>query len=218
MPSPARRARVAKASRQQGVFEIAGVRVAPGERATVDLPVPRLYTHAEMDIPVHVVHGRREGPRLFVSAAVHGDEINGVEIIRQLMQSLDAHTLRGTVIAVPIVNVFGFINESRYLPDRRDLNRSFPGSSSGSLAGRLAHMFLREIVDGIEGVMELELVRVHRYGPHLVASLTIGVDGDQSVREGDAIADAVEAAVLAGIEHVSGVYVHYHPVGGPRPS
>ncbi len=127
-------------------FSIAGEIVAPGTRATVHVEVPRLYTHAEVDIQVRVVHGRRTGPALFVSAAVHGDEMNGVEIIRRLLRLRNLSAIRGTLIAVPIVNVFGFISQSRYLPDRRDLNRSFPGSENGSLASRLAKRFTDEIV------------------------------------------------------------------------
>jgi len=127
-------------------FEIGGQTIAAGERATVDLPVMNLSTHAPMTMPIHVIHGRRAGPVLFVSGAVHGDEINGVEIIHRLLQLSVINRLRGTLLAVPIVNVFGFVANSRYLPDRRDLNRSFPGSPQGSLAGRLAHLFLTEVV------------------------------------------------------------------------
>jgi hypothetical protein len=94
---------------------------------------------------VLVVHGRRSGPVLFVSAAVHGDEINGVEIIRRLLKVRALDNLKGTLLAVPIANPFGFIQRSRYLPDRRDLNRSFPGTPKGSLAGRLAHLFMTEV-------------------------------------------------------------------------
>ena len=90
--------------------------------------------------------GKRDGPRLFVSAAIHGDEINGVEIIRRLVKVPALNRLKGTLIAIPVVNVHGFISHSRYLPDRRDLNRSFPGSESGPLAARIAHLFTNEIV------------------------------------------------------------------------
>ncbi|MBN1957633.1 MAG: DUF2817 domain-containing protein [Desulfuromonadales bacterium] len=126
-------------------FKFGGVVIKPGERATVELPMARLYTSNEMTLPVQVVHGRNAGPVIFVSAAVHGDEINGVEIIRRLLASRTLKNLRGTVLAIPVVNPFGFIQRSRYLPDRRDLNRSFPGSTKGSLAGRLAHLFMTEI-------------------------------------------------------------------------
>lgn len=126
-------------------FEFGGTTIQPGTRATVELPMARLYTHNEMTLPVQIVHGRRSGPVLFVNAAVHGDEINGVEIIRRLLASRTLHHLRGTLLAIPVTNPFGFIQRSRYLPDRRDLNRSFPGTPKGSLAGRLAHLFMVEI-------------------------------------------------------------------------
>lgn len=127
---------------------VGGVSIDPGVRRGVEIPLARLYTHTEMAVPVEVLHGRRPGPRVFLSATLHGDEINGVEIIRRLLDRLDVERLRGTVLAVPIVNVFGFVYRSRYLPDRRDLNRSFPGSSRGSLAARLASLFLKEVVSG----------------------------------------------------------------------
>lgn len=99
-----------------------------------------------MSLEVEVINGRLPGPCIWLSAAIHGDEINGIEIIQQVLESVDAASLRGAILAVPIVNVFGFINQERYLPDRRDLNRSFPGSGKGSLASRLAHLFMSEIV------------------------------------------------------------------------
>ncbi|MDX1696828.1 MAG: succinylglutamate desuccinylase/aspartoacylase family protein, partial [Thiohalobacterales bacterium] len=109
-------------------IHIGGVDVSAGESVTIDVPMASLYTHAPMSLPVQVVSGKRDGPRLFVSAAVHGDEINGVEIIRRLLRLPLLKKLRGTLLAIPIVNVYGFVSRSRYLPDRRDLNRSFPGS------------------------------------------------------------------------------------------
>ena len=127
-------------------FEISGTKVAPGTRRNIEIPLAMLYTHTQMTIPVEVLHGREAGPRLFVCAALHGDEINGIEIIRRILENVQIENMRGTLVAVPIVNVFGFVYESRYLPDRRDLNRSFPGSSRGSLASRLAHIFSSEVV------------------------------------------------------------------------
>jgi predicted deacylase len=99
----------------------------------VDVRVGQPYGHGEVVLPVVVVRGRKPGPHLFVSAAIHGDEINGVEIIRRLLHTVSNRRLNGALIAVPIVNVYGFMAQSRYLPDRRDLNRSFPGSARGSL-------------------------------------------------------------------------------------
>ncbi len=128
-------------------FEIGSVRVRPGLRRALSLPITRLVTGAEVDLPIRVVHGREDGPTVWVNAAIHGDEAVGVEVIRQVLAELDPKTLRGTLIAVPIVNVLGFMAASRYLPDRRDLNRSFPGSARGSLAGRIAHLMMTEVVD-----------------------------------------------------------------------
>lgn len=125
---------------------VAGVEVRPGQKKQFEVPVARLPTGHEVSLPVAVVHGKKPGPRIWLSAAIHGDEINGVEIIRRVLKELRAAKLAGVVIAVPIVNAFGFIIQSRYLPDRRDLNRSFPGSPRGSLAARIAHLFMREVV------------------------------------------------------------------------
>ncbi|MDH3343556.1 MAG: succinylglutamate desuccinylase/aspartoacylase family protein, partial [Gammaproteobacteria bacterium] len=143
-------------------LSINGITIAPGTRKTIDLPTGRLYTHTPMSVPVHVVSGKHAGPRLFVSAAIHGDEINGVEIIRRLLKLPALKRLHGTIIAVPIVNVHGLINHSRYLPDRRDLNRSFPGTEKGSLAARLAYLFMKEIVAKSTHGIDLHTGALHR--------------------------------------------------------
>jgi len=153
-------------------FEINGTKVAPGRRTTIDLPAGRLYTHTPMSIPVHVINGKHAGPRLFISAAIHGDEINGVEIIRRVLNLPALNRLRGTLIAVPIVNIHGLINHSRYLPDRRDLNRSFPGSEKGSLAARLAYLFMDQIVSQSTHGIDLHTGAIHRSNlPQIRANL-----------------------------------------------
>lgn len=144
------------------VIRIGGTEIGPGERAYVDLPVANLYTRGEVHMPVRVVRGKKPGPTLFVSAAIHGDEINGVEIVRRLVKLAPLKRLSGTLITVPVVNVFGFNTHSRYLPDRRDLNRSFPGSEKGSLAARLAHLFMSEIVAKSTHGIDLHTAAVHR--------------------------------------------------------
>ena len=136
--------------------------IEPGERATVRLPVADLYTGTSLAMPVHVVCGRREGPVLFVSAAIHGDELNGVEIIRRLLKRKALSSIRGTLLAVPIVNVHGFLDQSRYLPDRRDLNRSFPGSRKGSVAARMAYTFVHEIVEKADFGIDLHTGALNR--------------------------------------------------------
>ncbi|WP_455376066.1 succinylglutamate desuccinylase/aspartoacylase family protein [Kaarinaea lacus] len=153
-------------------FTINGISIQPGENLTVDLPAGRLYTHAPMTMPVHVVCGKYAGPKLFISAAIHGDEINGVEIIRRLLKLSALKRLKGTIIAVPIVNIHGLINHSRYLPDRRDLNRSFPGSEKGSLAARLAYLFMKEIVEQSTHGIDLHTGAQHRTNlPQIRANL-----------------------------------------------
>jgi uncharacterized protein len=131
-------------------IEIGDTTIAPGTREDVELHVERLASGPWISIPAVVLHGRREGPSLLVSAAVHGDEINGVEVVRRLIGAVRPEELAGTLILVPVVNQLGFLAGDRYLPDRRDLNRSFPGSSTGSLAGRLAQLFMEEIVSRCE--------------------------------------------------------------------
>jgi len=143
-------------------FELGGVSIAAGTRQTIDLPIADLYTHTRLHMPVRVVHGKRDGPTLFVSAAVHGDEINGVEVIRRLLVSKRLVGLKGTLITVPIVNVQGFLAHTRYTPDRRDVNRSFPGSENGSVAGRLAWRFATEIVARADCGIDLHTAAVHR--------------------------------------------------------
>lgn len=136
--------------------------VNPGERASINLPVADLYTGTSLSMPVKVICGRRSGPVLFVSAAIHGDELNGVEIVRSLLKRKALRSLRGTLIAVPIVNVHGFLDQSRYLPDRRDLNRSFPGSAKGSIAARMANTFITEIVSKAEYGIDLHTGAINR--------------------------------------------------------
>ncbi len=143
-------------------FLINGVEVRAGQRALIDLALPRLNSHTALAMPVQVLHGRREGPRLFVSAAIHGDEVNGVEIIRQILEMKALNRLHGTLVAIPVVNVYGVIHQSRYLPDRRDLNRSFPGSEAGSLTARVAHLFMTEIVARCTHGIDLHTGAIHR--------------------------------------------------------
>ena len=155
-------------------LSICGTDIGLGSRTTIDLPLPNLYTHTPMYMPIRVVRGKRSGPTLLVSAAIHGDEINGVEIIRRLLAHPILKRLRGTLIAVPVVNVFGFIGHSRYLPDRRDLNRSFPGSDQGSLTARLANLFIEELFSKADYGIDLHTGAIHRSNlPQIRATLAV---------------------------------------------
>ncbi|MBT8441623.1 MAG: succinylglutamate desuccinylase/aspartoacylase family protein [Gammaproteobacteria bacterium] len=161
-----------KSAPKQRCVQIGGVEVQPATRTCIDLPVANLYTHTSLNMPVQVINGKRAGPTLFVSAAIHGDELNGVEIIRRLLAQKVLQQLRGCLIAVPIVNVHGFLDQSRYLPDRRDLNRSFPGSAQGSVAARLADKFTREILQQADYGIDIHTGAIHRENlPQIRANL-----------------------------------------------
>lgn len=162
---------------------IGGQSVAAGMRRTLEITLPMLYTHTQVVLSAHVVHGLMDGPRLFISAAIHGDEINGIEIIRRLLHSPSLRDLRGTLIAVPVVNVYGFVRQSRYLPDRRDLNRSFPGSETGSLTARLAHAFMHMVVANSTHGIDLHTGAQHRDNlPQVRAAFKPGDVAEQMVR------------------------------------
>lgn len=143
-------------------FEISNHLVKPGSSQVIDIPLPGLHSETSVTMPVHVIHGRKDGPVLFLSAAIHGDEINGVEVIRRLLSLSSIKRLKGTLLAVPVVNIFGFDGHSRYLPDRRDLNRCFPGKELGSLAGRLANIFMTEVVAKADIGIDLHTAAIHR--------------------------------------------------------
>ena len=122
--------------------------------------------------PVLVVNGSHEGPTLCVTAAVHGDELNGIEVVRRVLYELDSEKLTGAVIGVPIVNLQGFRRASRYLPDRRDLNRYFPGNTGGSSASRLAHSFFSSVISHCDALVDVHTGSFHRSNlPQLRADL-----------------------------------------------
>lgn len=143
-------------------FELAGKRIEPGSHQHILIPAVRLYNDAPLDLRVDVFHGTRPGPVMLLCAAIHGDELNGIEICRQIIDQTDALQLHGTLIVVPIVNLFGFIQQSRYLPDRRDLNRCFPGSERGALGSRMAYLFSEELVKKCTHIVDLHTGAIHR--------------------------------------------------------
>ena len=155
------------------LLTIGGETVQRGERRQILLTAPKLYDFTDMKIPVAVVRGHLPGPILFVSAAIHGDEINGVDIVRRLLRHRALTHLSGSLIAIPIVNVFGFNDKSRYLPDRRDLNRSFPGEKHGSLAAQIAYLFRTEIAEKCTHGIDLHTGAIHRRNlPQIRADLS----------------------------------------------
>lgn len=145
----------------QSDFIIGGISIPKGSETKVNIAMPKLY-NTPTQLPVRVIRGKKTGPTVFVSAAIHGDELNGIEIIRRLRKLNILQKLKGTLILVPIVNVYGIMNLSRYLPDRRDLNRCFPGSIKGSLASRVAKIFFDEIVSKCDLGIDLHTASIHK--------------------------------------------------------
>ena len=169
-------------------FEIAGVSIAPGVTEKVELEVSVLANSTRLNLPVHVVHGVKAGPCFFMSAALHGDEILGVEIVRRVLVALQGRALAGTVLATPIVNSFGFLNHSRYMPDRRDLNRSFPGSDRGSLASLLADLFFSEVVSRAQFGVDYHTAALHRSN---LPQIRVAPDDKELLRMADAFGPRV---------------------------
>jgi uncharacterized protein len=134
------------AANEAETFRFAGRPVPPGTRRQISLPAGRLPSGTEVALPIEVLNGVAPGPTVWLSGALHGDEIVGVEIIRRVLERVDERALAGVMIAAPVVNVFGFVTGSRYLPDRRDLNRSFPGNTRGPLAARIARIFVDHVL------------------------------------------------------------------------
>ena len=143
-------------------FAIDGVEIKRGERMRINIDMGSLYDFTDLKMPVEVIRGMKDGPTIFVSSAIHGDEINGIAIARRLLEDKELKKIRGTLIVIPIVNIFGFNDRSRYLPDRRDLNRCFPGLKSGSLTSQLAYKFMQEIALKSDFGIDLHTGAFHR--------------------------------------------------------
>ena len=153
-------------------FDLLGAQVQPGQLVRTTWGAGEALHGAQIPTPVLVAHGLNPGPTMCVTAAVHGDELNGIEAVRRFMYSIKPDKLRGTVIGVPIVNLQGFSRHSRYLSDRRDLNRFFPGNPKGSSAARMAHSFFNNIVNRCDGLVDLHTGSFHRTNlPQLRADL-----------------------------------------------
>jgi predicted deacylase len=155
-------------------FGLLGEEVAPGTRARLYWNASQTYAGGDLRTPVDIVHGDRKGPVLCLTAAVHGDELNGVEVVRRVMKQLPPSPLAGTVIGVPVVNLFGFSRNSRYLPDRRDLNRFFPGSPTGSIASRIAYGFFDQVARHCDALVDMHTGSFDRINlPQVRADLRI---------------------------------------------
>lgn len=137
------------------VIRINGETIEPGQRKLVKINISRLPTGTLIDIPVHVFNSKKPGPTVLLQAGLHGDEINGVETLRRMLENDDFNIEKGAVIVVPILNIFGFIHFSRDVPDGKDVNRSFPGRKTGSLASRIAYHYTNEVLPQIDFGIDL---------------------------------------------------------------
>ena len=145
------------------ILNILGAEVAPGKSATVTFEVAKLHTRNTLDVPIIIERSKKPGPTVLMTAGIHGDEINGVEIVRQIISKGINKPKIGTTICVPVINVFGFLNMDRLFPDGRDLNRVFPGSAKGSLASRVAHFVMKELVPHVDFVMDFHTGGADRF-------------------------------------------------------
>lgn len=148
---------------EKEVLEILGEKVGLGQRAKVNFNVAKLHTQTTIDVPVIIERSKDPGPTVLITAGIHGDEVNGVEIVRQLIAKGINKPKKGTIICVPVINVFGFIQMNREFPDGRDLNRVFPGSKTGSLASRVAHKLMTEIVPHADLIIDFHTGGADRF-------------------------------------------------------
>ena len=137
--------------------------IVAGESKTINMEIAKLHTMTKLKIPIIVERSKLDGPTVLFTACLHGDEINGTEIVRQLIVQKINKPKRGTIICIPIINIFGFINKTREFPDGRDLNRVFPGSKTGSLASRFAYYILKDIMPHIDYAIDFHAGGASRF-------------------------------------------------------
>ena len=189
-----------------------GSEVAPGTAQRLSWSATELFEGVPVSTPVLAVNGAMPGPTLCLTAALHGDELNGIEMVRRVMHNIDPQKLSGRVIGVPIVNVQGFRRGSRYLPDRRDLNRYFPGNPNGSAAARIAHSLFTEVIDHCNALIDLHTgsferanlpqIRADLRNPDVV-TLTLGFGSTVVLHSVPTVGTLRHAATQAGIPTVT---------------
>ena len=148
---------------EKEVLNILGKKVALGESAKVSFNVAKLHTQNTIDVPVIIERSKKPGPTVLITAGIHGDEVNGVEVVRQIISKGINKPKKGTIICIPVINVFGFIHMDREFPDGRDLNRVFPGAKTGSLASRVAHKLMTEIVPHADLILDFHTGGADRF-------------------------------------------------------
>jgi predicted deacylase len=164
---------MADSPKRKSIESWRGIEIPRSQRSNVFLPVSESYSGISLRIPIQIQRGKDDGPVVFITAALHGDELNGTGAVRELICDEGLELKRGALILIPILNLLAFDRHSRYLPDRRDLNRFFPGSSSGSLTGRIARQIFSEIVARATMGIDLHTAAVRRTNyPNVRADMT----------------------------------------------
>jgi len=145
------------------ILDILGESILLGERREINFNVAKLHTRTTLEVPVIIERSKKPGPVVLFTAGIHGDEVNGVEIVRQIISKGINKPKKGTIICIPVINIFGFLNMDRAFPDGRDLNRMFPGTKSGSLASRVAYKLVKEIVPKVDLIIDYHTGAANRF-------------------------------------------------------
>ncbi len=154
--------------KEESILNILGNEILPGTSTTINFNIAKLYTSTKVEIPIIIERSKKQGPTVLITAGIHGDEINGVEVVRQIISKKINKPARGTIICIPVLNVFGFLSMNRFFPDGRDLNRVFPGTKNGSLASRFAYQFITEILPVADFCLDFHTGGSSRFNaPHI---------------------------------------------------
>ncbi|HWR94065.1 MAG TPA: succinylglutamate desuccinylase/aspartoacylase family protein [Flavobacterium sp.] len=186
-------------SNSQKKITILGENILPGESKTINMEIAKLQTMTPLIIPIIVERSKIDGPTVLLSAALHGDEINGVEIVRQIIIQKINKPKTGTIICIPVINVFGFVNQKREFPDGRDLNRVFPGHKMGSLASRFAYYLLKEVLPHVDYAIDFHTGAASRFN---AAQLRIVPDNPEL----KALSDLFKAPFVLYTKNITGSY------------
>ncbi|TPN87645.1 succinylglutamate desuccinylase/aspartoacylase family protein [Aquimarina algicola] len=153
---------------ENNILNILGKEVLPGTSTTINFNIAKLYTSTKVEIPIIIERSKKPGPTVLITAGIHGDEINGVEVVRQIIAKKINKPAKGSIICIPVLNVFGFLSMNRFFPDGRDLNRVFPGTKNGSLASRFAYQFVNEILPAVDFCLDFHTGGASRFNaPHI---------------------------------------------------
>jgi hypothetical protein len=194
---------------EKDILEILGTEIPLGQSAVVNFEVAKLHTQNDIKVPIIIERSKKPGPTVLITAGIHGDEVNGVEIVRQIIAKGINKPKIGTIICLPVINVYGFIHMDREFPDGRDLNRVFPGSKTGSLASRVAHKLMTEVVPYADLVLDFHTGGADRFN---AAQIRV-ISKDQQLEE---LAEVFGAPIIYFTKNIGKSFRHAcHKMGVP---